>query len=138
MTSLTAPQPPKAKTLDNLAYDNLKKLCPDLAKLKEDQFLILKAKSKAAPDVTIGCKHPEKGEYSGVYEICSQHGEIKVSTTIEISHKDKTAVAMMFETDRAGEKKRTEGTVARFQDLLKDLTLKGYKQANTQNTDRPR
>lgn len=92
-----APNQKKGNSLDNLAYDNLKKLCPDIAKLKEGEFLILKTKSKTALDVSIGCKHPEKGEFSGIYEIYSIHQDTKVFTTVDISHKNKTAFAIRLD-----------------------------------------
>ena len=133
MVTQAAAQPKTTKNLDKLSYEKLKKLCPDLAKLKENEFFILKAASKTAPDVVIGCIKPESlPKYAGVYEICSQYGDIKIFATVEASHKDKTASALMYETEKGGQKKKVEAQDTRFQDLLNGLSAKGYKQENSQ------
>ncbi len=119
-------------TIDNHAYKNLVNLCPDIAQLKADEYRVLAAKSKAAPEIVIGCKKAENDPYAGVYEIQTKQGDNLLAAIIEVSHKDQTASAMLFETYKAGQKTVTEPTTeGRLQDLLNDLNRKGYKSPNT-------
>lgn len=126
MTAQLALNPQTIKNPETIAYENLLQLCPTMAKLKQDEFVILKSRFKAAPEITIGCKHPESIENSGIYEIGSQHGETKVYTTIEVSHTKKFALALTYETKKDNQKKIVEASEQRLIDLLNNLKNRGY------------
>jgi hypothetical protein len=116
------------ETIENTAYKNLLRLCPNISTLKEDEYYILKADHK--PDVTIGCRHPENGKYSGIYEVFSKHGSVAVFTTMEVSLKSKTALALIFETAFEGHRKYIDAgntKPTKLNGLFNSLNEQGYK-----------
>ncbi|MBL7815676.1 MAG: hypothetical protein JNL70_11725 [Saprospiraceae bacterium] len=120
-----------ATSIDAQTYKNLIKLCPNLAKLTEGEFMILATKNKTAPEIVIGCKSRETEAFAAIYEIQSIHNDTKIYTSVEVSHEDKSASVMLYETIRNGRKTLTEPTTeGQFQDLLNmlnNLDRKGYK-----------
>lgn len=117
------------------SYKKLLKLCPTLAKLESGEFTEFTAKGKKTADLAIGCKTPENSEFLGLYEISSLHEGTRIFTTIEVSHKAKTANAIVFEKLRDNERKFVDAKETdpnKLSNLLSNLSRKGYKQENIQ------
>jgi hypothetical protein len=122
------------KTAAHIGYENILRISPDLKSLDEGSFIILKTKSKESFEATIGCKKTESGKFPGIYEIVSHYDNKKIFTTVEISHKEKTAAALMHEVYEIDGPKTTtfEDNEApqRFNDIVRTLAMKGYQQEN--------
>jgi hypothetical protein len=112
--------------IDGALYQNLTKFCPDLPKLKEGDFRVLK--SPRSQEIVIGCVKPATPQYpNGIYEIDHPKNEGKASLTVEVSHRDKSASAMILKEQG----KSAETSDNYFYKLLKDMERGGYKADKT-------
>lgn len=117
---------PKTKTsIDKALYQNLIKFCPQLPKMQEGEYNILKAPRKE--DITIGCVNHATLYYpNGIYQIeHSKEGE-KATLTIEVAFKQKAATAMTLKIQG----KTIDIDDKYFYKLLKDIERSGYQGAN--------
>ena len=112
-----------AKTpIDRALYQNLTKFCPNLPKLQDGDFSVLK--SPQSSEIIIGCvKHATLQYPNGIYQIEHPKDGDKATLTIEVSFKEKTATAMTLKVQG----KTIEVEDKYFYKLLKDIERSGYK-----------
>jgi hypothetical protein len=123
MNSPAAPATQKAKSPNNIAYENLLKICPYLSTMKTGNFVELVTKSGVTPSVTIGCK-----DESGIYEIVSDYQGKEQRITFEVDTKNKTVETLVFQEKGAKTQLGDDVSPKRLQALVSNLTMQGYQQ----------
>lgn len=121
MNSPTAPATQKAKSPDQITYENLLKICPYLLTMPKDSFVELVTKSGAAPSVTIGHKEND------IYEIIGDYQGSTQIVTFEVDRQNKEVEALIFQEN--GAKTQIDDEVGRkFDALVRNLARQGYQQ----------
>lgn len=121
MNAPSEPPSRKAKSPDQIAFENLLKICPYLLTMQKDSFVELVTKSGAAPSVTIGCKD------DGIYEIIGDYQGRAQIVTFEMDAQNKEVEALLFQ--EKGAKTQIENEAGKkFHALLGNLARQGYQQ----------
>ncbi|MFN0200698.1 MAG: hypothetical protein ACKVTZ_04225 [Bacteroidia bacterium] len=115
--------PQKAKTPNQILYENLLKICPYLSTMKTDSFVELVTKSGVAPSVTIGCK-----DESGIYEIVADYQGREQRVTFEVDTQKKAVETLIFQEKGAKTQIGEDISPKRLQALVTNLTMQGYQQ----------
>jgi hypothetical protein len=121
MNAPSEPPSRKAKTPDQIAFENLLKICPYLLTMQKDSFVELVTKSGAAPSVKIECKGNDLYEINGEYQ-----GRAQI-VTFEVDKDKREVEALVFQKE--GEKTQYQSEASdKFHAFIGSLARQGYQQ----------